>query len=87
MPETKLILLGVLPRAEPLGAKVKQVNTLIKKLNNDKNVFFLDMWSAYESADGHIKTELFGSDKLHPNARGYEVWQQTMEPLLNKLLQ
>ncbi|CAG2111127.1 unnamed protein product [Medioppia subpectinata] len=86
MPETKLILLGVFPRAEPLGAKVKQVNTIIKKLNNDKNVFWLDMWSAYESADGHQKTELYVSDKLHLNEKGYEVWQQTMEPLLKKLL-
>ncbi|CAG2178877.1 unnamed protein product [Oppiella nova] len=84
MPNTKVILLGVLPRAEPLGAKVKQVNELIAKLNNDKNVFFLDMWSAYET-DGKQHTELYVSDKLHLNEKGYEVWQQTMEPLLKKL--
>ncbi|CAG2170020.1 unnamed protein product [Oppiella nova] len=84
MPNTELILLGVLPRPEPLGAKVKQVNELIAKLNNDKNVFFLDMWSAYET-DGKQHTELYVKDKLHLNEKGYEVWQQTMEPLLKKL--
>ncbi|CAG2176473.1 unnamed protein product [Oppiella nova] len=85
MPNTKIILLGILPRPEPLGAKVKQVNELIAKLNNDKNVFFLDMWSAYEK-DGKQNTDLYLSDNiLHLNERGFEVWQQIMEPLLKKL--
>ena len=85
MPETKLILLGVLPRAEPLGAKCKQLNTLIKKLDNQKSVYFLDMWLAFEDESGKQKTDLYVGDKLHLNDKGYEVWQQTMEPLLKKL--
>ncbi|CAG2166218.1 unnamed protein product [Oppiella nova] len=85
MPNTKVILLGILPR-DSLHDKVKQVNEMIKKLNNDKNVFFLDMWSAYET-DGVMHTELYDNpkDRLHLSTKGYEVWQQTMEPLLKKL--
>ncbi|XP_054157126.1 platelet-activating factor acetylhydrolase IB subunit alpha2-like [Oppia nitens] len=87
MPETKVILLGVLPRGLPLGNICKELNTLIKKLDNQKNVFWLDMWSAFEGTDGDVKHELFNLDKLHPNHEGYVVWQKTMEPLLQKLLQ
>ncbi|XP_054157128.1 platelet-activating factor acetylhydrolase IB subunit alpha2-like [Oppia nitens] len=85
MPETKLILLGVLPRAEPLGTKCKQLNTLIKKLDNQKNVFWHDMWLDFESADGKQKTDLYVSDKLHLNEKGYQVWQQSTEALISKL--
>jgi lysophospholipase L1-like esterase len=83
MPNTKVILLALLPR-DSLHDKVRQVNEAIKTLNNDKNVFFLDMWSAYET-DGKLHTELYNDDKLHLSPKGYEVWQQTMEPVLKKL--
>jgi len=85
MPGTKMILLGLLPRAEPQGTKCKQVNALIKNFNDDKSIFFLDMWSAWVTPDGKQRADLFLGDLLHPNQKGYEVWQQTMEPLLKKL--
>ena len=85
MPVTKVILLGVLPRNEPLGTKAKQLNVLLKKLADEKTVYWLDMWSAFETPEGKQKTELYVADHLHLNAAGYEVWAHTMEPLLNKL--
>jgi len=85
MPSTKIILLGVLPRDEPLGAKAKQLNALIAKYADDSKVFWCDMWSAFESADGKQMTELYVSDHLHLDAAGYAAWQKTMEPLLTKL--
>ena len=27
-----------------------------------------------------------GDDRLHPNATGYQIWADAMEPLLTKLL-
>ncbi|XP_054157339.1 platelet-activating factor acetylhydrolase IB subunit alpha1-like [Oppia nitens] len=85
MPKSKLILLGVLPRGEPLGTKCKQLNELIKNLDNQQTVYYLDMWSQFEDPSGHIRTELYTSGLLHLTQLGYHVWQQTMEPLLNKL--
>lgn len=85
MPSTKIILLGVLPRAEPWGTKVKQLNVLYEKLANNKTVYWLDMWSAFADADGKEKPGLFKSDTVHLVEKGYEVWQHTLEPLLKKL--
>ncbi|CAG2169675.1 unnamed protein product [Oppiella nova] len=84
MSTTKVILLSNLPRTEPNGSKCKQLNVLLKKFDNNKTIFYLDMWSHYETPDGKQKFELF-VDKLHLNEKGFEVWQQTMDPLLNKL--
>ncbi|CAG2120835.1 unnamed protein product, partial [Medioppia subpectinata] len=86
LPQTKVILLSNTPRTEPNGSKCKQLNVYLKKFADDKTVYYVDMWSHYVNADGTQKYELF-VDKLHPNQKGFEVWQQTMDPLLNKLLQ
>ena len=86
MPMTKVILLAVLPRAEPDGTKAKQLNVLLKKLSDEKTVFWLDMWTEFESSDGKMKNEFYLPDHLHLNPSGYDVWQKTMEPLLNKFV-
>ncbi|CAG2161001.1 unnamed protein product [Oppiella nova] len=85
MSDTKLILLGILPMVDSCNARVRKVNSLNKKLNNDRNVFFLDMWSSFEGTVGTQNTELYAYDRLHLNEKGYELWQKTMEPLLKKL--
>ena len=86
MPETKVLLLALLPRSGPIGGRAKQLNVLIKKFADDKTVHWLDMWSAFESADGQQKTELYVADHLHLNPSGYEVWHKTMDSTLNKLI-
>ncbi|CAG2113048.1 unnamed protein product, partial [Medioppia subpectinata] len=83
MPTTKILLLGNLPA--PWPDQCKQLNSLLAKLANNKNVFFLDMWSAFVDKTGKQKSELFASDGVHPNPSGFEVWYQTMDPFLRKL--
>ena len=85
---SKVILLGVLPRDEPLGTKGKQLNVLLKKLADDKTVHWLDMWSEYTTPEGKQRYELYWPDHLHMDAggHGYGVWQKTMEPLLKKIV-
>ena len=87
LPSTKVILLGILPRPSPYGAKAQKVNDLLSKMANGKTIFWLDMKSAFAGADGKQKNELFMGDRVHILASGYEVWHKTMEPLLVKLLQ
>ena len=87
IPETKVILLGVTPRPEPWGTKVQKLNVLLAKLADGQRVYWLDMRSAFVSADGKQKTELFVStDHVHLVEAGYEAWAKTMEPLLKSLM-
>ena len=86
MPSSKIILLGVLPRnPDDLRKKAKDLNVLLKHLSDEKTIFWLDMWKEFGDSEGKPRNDLFLEDHLHPNYAGYDVWQKTMEPLLNKL--
>ena len=86
VPNAKVILLGVLPRGDSaINAKVKELNGLLEKLVDNNRVHWLNMWNQFADSNGQIKTDLFHADGVHLVEKGYQVWQQTMELLLNKL--
>ena len=87
LPETKILLLGILPRKKEIDGKAQQVNNLIQKMANDKTVYWLDMRSVFTRPDGQQMVQLFMHDQVHLMPSGYEVWHKTMEPLLVKLIQ
>jgi len=84
MPDTRILLLGVLPRAGDLETKVQGINNLIAKYNDDKHVFYLDMASHFQDSPGKEKAGLY-TDTVHLTKEGYQVWYETMEPLFKKL--
>jgi lysophospholipase L1-like esterase len=84
MPSTKILLLGILPRAGGTETKVQAINTLISKYNDDKHVFYLDMSDKFQDSPGKEKAGLY-VDTVHLTKEGYQVWYETMEPLLKKL--
>ncbi len=86
LPETNILLLGVLPRLQPaVEAKVIKVNSIIKTLADNKRVHFLDMDAHFVDAAGHEKAGVF-ADGVHLTKEGYQIWYETMEPLFAKLL-
>jgi len=84
MPSTKVLLLGILPRAGTIETKVEEINTMISKFADDKKVFYLDMSSHFQDSPGKEKAGLY-TDTVHLTKEGYQVWYDTMEPLLKKL--
>jgi lysophospholipase L1-like esterase len=84
MPSTKILLLGILPRAGDLEKKVQAINTIISKYNDDKHVFYLDMSDKFQDSPGKEKAALY-LGTLHLSKEGYQVWYETMEPLFKKL--
>ena len=85
-PNSRVILLGVLPRDGQNGLKAMKINTFISKYNDDKRVFYLDMSSHFQTAPGVVITDLYNNDKLHLSTKGYQVWHDVMDPLFQKLL-
>jgi lysophospholipase L1-like esterase len=85
MPSTKILLLGLLPRVIYFEPKVQEINTMISKYNDDKHVFYLDMSDKFQDSPGKEKAGLY-TDTIHLTKEGYQVWYETMEPLLKKLL-
>ena len=57
------------------------VNPIIAKLADNKNVFYLDIGAKFLDAEGNLPADIM-PDKLHPTEKGYEIWAQAViEPL------
>lgn len=87
-PETKIILLGIFPRSRtfsPQRGKILEINQALAKLDDGKNIFYLDFGSQLIENDGSISKSIM-PDALHPNQAGYRIWANATEPKLKQLL-
>lgn len=88
LPETKILVLGIFPRAQTFSAqrgKILQVNQALAKLADGKMIHYLDFGSELIEGDGSIgKANM--PDYLHLSEQGYEIWAEAIEPKLKELL-
>ena len=93
-PQAKILLLAVFPRGEkpstpekanPGRDKLKQVNEIIAKLDDGKNVHFLDIGAKFLQPDGSISKDVM-PDFLHLSAAGYQIWADAISPKLAELM-
>lgn len=87
-PDTKILLLGIFPRAKafsPQRGRLLQINQALAKLDDGKNIFYLDFGSELIEKDGSISKDIM-PDALHPNEAGYRIWASAIEPKLKELL-
>ena len=88
LPDTKILLLAIFPRSENFSAqrgKLAMINQVIRKLADDKNVFWVDFGHRFLSDDGTLPRELM-PDYLHLSKRGYEIWAEAIEDKLASIL-
>jgi len=87
----KVLLLGVFPRgatpekATTQRARITRVNEVIAKLDDGKNVRYLDLKGKFVQPDGTISKDIM-PDALHLSPEGYKIWADAMEPLLKEML-
>jgi len=96
LPETKILLLAIFPRGPRKGTdgslddgvkrmeKIQAVNAELAKLDDGKTVRFLNINEKF-LADGKIPDDVM-PDQLHPNAKGYQIWAEAMQPLLDEMM-
>jgi lysophospholipase L1-like esterase len=92
LPQSKLLILAIFPRADKragspalMQAKIKTVNQGLATLDDGGKTRFLDVGDKFLDADGNIPHDIMG-DSLHPTAKGYQIWADAMNPLLNEML-
>jgi len=87
LPEVPIVFISLKPspsRAH-LFPKMKVANSLIKDwLAKQKKAEFVDVYSIMLNSDGKPMPEIFLSDSLHMNAKGYQIWQKAIQPHLMK---
>jgi lysophospholipase L1-like esterase len=88
LPQTKVLLLGIFPRAHKtdspeIPGRVKAVNEQLAKLDDGKNVRYLDL--AEKLAPGGKEVPEYYTDGVHLTAKGYEVWADAIEGMLGEM--
>ena len=90
LPETKILLMGILPRGVDDTSHLRQinkkVNDSIAKLADDKTVYYVDIGERFVSGDARTLDRGLVTDWLHPTANGYHIWAETIEPMVAKLM-
>lgn len=88
-PKAKILINGVFPFEEsatsPKRAMVKEVNSLVAKLDNGKNIVVKDYGHLFLEPDGSISKDVM-ADFLHPTVKGYQIWADAMLPDIQKLM-
>lgn len=102
IPGTTVVVLAVFPRGARKDAKgviteeaaadarkrqaiIDGVNARLAKLDDGKHVRFLDINKVFLDQDGKIPFSIM-PDQLHPNAAGYQLWADALQPLLTQLM-
>jgi lysophospholipase L1-like esterase len=90
LPDTKVLLLGILPKEDD-AEKVEVINQyLAKHYGIDEKVTFLDIGTIYYK-NGKLNADLFydpkeyQSNPLHPDTLGHRMMAEAIEPTLTRL--
>jgi beta-glucosidase len=92
LPQTKVLVLGIFPRGDKKTGdlsptampKIRQVNAELAKLDDGKMIRYLDIADKF-LVGGKIPSDVM-PDQLHPNAKGYQIWADAMQPLLEEMM-
>lgn len=88
LPDTKVLVLAVFPRNPKPNAqreKNAKASEIASKLADDKMVYYLDIGPKFLTADGTLAKEIM-PDFLHLSPQGYEIWAESIEPSVAKLM-
>jgi lysophospholipase L1-like esterase len=88
-PSAKILLLAIFPRAlpgDPVRDKIVEVNQIISRLDDKKDVFYMDIGQKFLDDKGVFLPDSFRPDNLHPLAKGYDIWGEAVSAKLAELM-
>ena len=88
-PETPVFWISVTPTPSRWKAwpQVKEAGRLIEEVcNKNKNTYYIKTEFAFLNESGIPKDELFVSDMLHLNEKGYALWTEIIKKKLNDII-
>jgi beta-glucosidase len=89
VPNTTILLLGLLPREAtpdaPLRRAVTHVNNLIRSCADGEHIVFAEIGDVLLDSEGRLDAAL-SPDQLHFTERGYALLASRLAPLLDRIL-
>jgi lysophospholipase L1-like esterase len=89
-PSARILLLAIFPRGrpgDPVRDKIAEVNRIVSRLDDQTNVFYLDIGQQFLDDTGVFLPDAFRPDNLHPQAKGYDIWGEAVSAKLAELMQ
>jgi len=87
LPEVNIAYISIAPnpaRWEQVD-RVRAANALIEaQTKADAHLAFIDVFQKMLGADGKPLPDIYVADRLHMNAKGYELWRGIVGPVLEK---
>ncbi|MDR1191924.1 MAG: GDSL-type esterase/lipase family protein [Verrucomicrobiales bacterium] len=89
-PGAVILVQGIFPRSalatDPVRARIKNINTLLAKLDDGQRVIFIDFGDKFLQPDGNLSKDIM-PDFLHLSPAGYQIWADAIRPVIEKYLE
>jgi lysophospholipase L1-like esterase len=88
LPDTKIFFVSIKPSPSRIAyhEKMRLTNQLIKEFcETDNQLYYIDITEKMYNYDGSIREDIFLSDKLHLNQKGYEIWSEIIRKSLIRI--
>lgn len=85
-PKVPIVYVSIKPSISRWKMKEKQIETnkLIEAfINKKRNIVFVNIWDKMLDENENPKKDIFISDNLHMNEKGYEIWIAALKDKLN----
>ena len=87
LPKTRIGFISIAPNPARWSQveKVKRANALIEQfVGSNPQLSFINVFPHMLGPDGLPRPDLFVEDRLHMNAKGYEMWTRLVKPYLKE---
>jgi len=84
LPRTAIAFIASAPNPKRWAnvSNIKKFNTLAQTYCVEHGLAFIDVFSQMLGPDGLPRPDIFQEDRLHMNAKGYEIWKRAVRPYL-----
>jgi len=86
-PRTTIILMGIFPRNDNIEVMptIDRINASISKFADGKRIRYVNINDKLADKNGKLFEGMM-ADGLHPSLKGYQVWADSLKPILTELL-
>lgn len=84
-PGIRIYMISIKPSIdrESMWPQMREINSAMKSMaESHDNLIYIDVASSMLQPDGSIMADIFVSDMLHLNQKGYDIWRDAIAPIL-----